>query len=82
MDSFQERYKKRNMENKFDDLLESDQETLEAEFDKIRDTRLNEILKTLKSLNVIINAYKQFKYEEDTDFSSMMKRIEVFKSRT
>jgi hypothetical protein len=63
------------MENEFDDLLESNKESLEAEFDKIRDTKLHEILTCLKSLYVIINAFIQYKYEEDTDFSSMIKLV-------
>jgi hypothetical protein len=63
------------MENEFDELFEADQGSLEAEFDKIRDTRLNEILKCLKSLYVIINAYKQYKHETHTDFDSMIKQV-------
>jgi hypothetical protein len=63
------------MENEFGELFEADQGSLEAKFDKIRDTRLNEILKCLKSLYVIINAYKQYKHETHTDFDSMIKQV-------
>lgn len=62
------------MEDEFEQL--SDQESLEAEFDKIRNARVHEILVSLKSLYVIINAFIQYtKYEEDADFSSAIKRI-------
>jgi hypothetical protein len=50
------------MEEEFDQL--SDQKSLEAEFDKIRDTRLQMILTWLKSLYVAINAFIQYKEME------------------
>lgn len=63
------------MEEEFEEPLESSNESLEAEFDKIRDARVHEILLRLKSLYVVIIAYKQYIYEEDTDFSSTMRRV-------
>jgi hypothetical protein len=64
------------MEEEFERPSESSNKTLQGEFDKIRDAKVHEILRLLKTLYVIINAYIQYKkYGEDADFNSAIKRI-------